>query len=376
MAVESPPAATCTSGANLLPSPQTGAPPLMVSFVVSIPSGATIPVYSWTFGDGSYWNGSGAGYSAPTHLYVGGGLFTAIVTVDAPPTSYRCSAEISVRSTQVLARIVATPGSGVAPVRVAFQAVVYGGTGTYTRFNWSFGDGASGAGVQINHTYTLTGQFRVALNVTDTNGSVGSAETQIGVTPPSSPNPVPLWLRSAETWAPWVLAGLIVVLVVVLIVVARRFPLSSRPGGEPRINAPQVGRIAGPPTPDPAELARRAPTAPSPGMRGSAQAPKVSTTRDIHPSRELLDASERIIIHLAAQGSLRSDEVATASFTQAGIQQVLAMSQGSTSNALRRLELAEVVQHDVRHVRGVRRRVRVYTLTGRGYALARELRGR
>jgi DNA-binding PadR family transcriptional regulator len=52
------------------------------------------------------------------------------------------------------------------------------------------------------------------------------------------------------------------------------------------------------------------------------------------------------------------------------------VSQSSISNALRRLEKAGVVQHDVRHVQKLRRRVKVYTLTARGYSLAKELRGR
>ncbi|MGE5520199.1 MAG: PKD domain-containing protein, partial [Candidatus Dadabacteria bacterium] len=38
------------------------------------------------------------------------------------------------------------------------------------QFNWTFGDGATGTGQQVNHTYTGTGPFRVCLSIRTTSG--------------------------------------------------------------------------------------------------------------------------------------------------------------------------------------------------------------
>jgi PKD repeat protein len=344
--------------------------------VLSIPSASANPTYSWDFGDGSHWNGSGAGYSAPTHLYTNGGEFTATVAASAPPASYLCSVGIVVRSTQVLVRIVSTPDSGTAPLRVAFQAVAFGGSGTYDRFDWSFGDGGLGSGPQVNHTFATTGQFLVTLNVTDTDGSAGSAQTQIVVTPTASGSSLPPWARSAEAWATWLLGGLSVVLAIVLVILLRSSAALRRSRDEPRTGTPGSDGTAGAVRPESTELARSSEAAPPPSRTTPSPVRGALPAEDLRPSRELLLTSERLILHIAAQGTLRPDEVATTRFTQAGIHSALGVSQSSISNALRRLERAGIVEHDVRHVQRARRRVKVYTLTARGYALAKELRTR
>jgi hypothetical protein len=42
-----------------------------------------------------------------------------------------------------------------------------------TLYSWSFGDGSSGSGVKPVHTYSLTGEHIVVLNVTSVHGTVG-----------------------------------------------------------------------------------------------------------------------------------------------------------------------------------------------------------
>ena len=92
--------------------------------------------------------------------------------------------------------------------------------------------------------------------------------------------------------------------------------------------------------------------------------------------RERLRLSQRVVLHLAAQGRLYDDEIATPAFTQAGMSEALMVGQSPLSNILRRLVLGGVLAEDVRHVRGRPKRLRVYRLTTMGEALAAELRRR
>ena len=91
-------------------------------------------------------------------------------------------------------------------------------------------------------------------------------------------------------------------------------------------------------------------------------------------NRERLKLSQRVILHLAAQGRLYDDEIATPAFTQAGMSETLGVGQSPLSNILRRLVVGGVISQDVRHVRGKPKRLRVYRLTSMGEALAVEIR--
>lgn len=109
-----------------------------------------------------------------------------------------------------------------------------------------------------------------------------------------------------------------------------------------------------------------------------APAPKydVPPTAGNPPTAERLRLSQRVILHIYAQGRLHDGEVATPAFTQAGMSEKLGVGQSPLSNVLRRLVVGGVLTEDVRHVFGRPRRLRVYRLTPMGESLALELRRR
>ncbi len=82
-------------------------------------------------------------------------------------------------------------GSGPAPLVVDFFAV--GSTdldGTIVTYAWDFGDGASGRGSTVSHTYTIAGDYTVTLTVTDNAGGVGTAKRTVTVSaPPANISP-------------------------------------------------------------------------------------------------------------------------------------------------------------------------------------------
>jgi PKD repeat protein len=63
---------------------------------------------------------------------------------------------------------------------VNFTATASGGTSPYT-FAWNFGDGGSGSGSTVSHTYSVKGIYNVTLAVADANNSTFSVSRQLGV---------------------------------------------------------------------------------------------------------------------------------------------------------------------------------------------------
>jgi DNA-binding MarR family transcriptional regulator len=84
----------------------------------------------------------------------------------------------------------------------------------------------------------------------------------------------------------------------------------------------------------------------------------------------------RVILHLARLGRLGPDDLAKVGSTQQGIAAALQVSQGSLVRVLQRLVAGEMVSVERRHVARISRRLKVYTLTGRGESAARDLRHR
>jgi len=91
---------------------------------------------------------------------------------------------------------------------------------------------------------------------------------------------------------------------------------------------------------------------------------------------ESLRLSQRVILHVYAQGDLPPGAVAPPGLCQAGIVEALGIPQAGLAAVLRRLEAAGILTTERGHVRGHDRRLKVYRLSARGLQVATELRGR
>jgi PKD repeat protein len=83
-----------------------------------------------------------------------------------------------------------SPTSPQTSQQVSFTASASGGTGPYN-FTWSFGDGATGTGTTVYHTYSTAGSYNVLLTAKDSSPSPQTASSQQTITVTSPPPPPP-----------------------------------------------------------------------------------------------------------------------------------------------------------------------------------------
>jgi PKD repeat protein/DNA-binding MarR family transcriptional regulator len=379
-----PPARAAASfGISLSVTPSSGLAPLPVSFAVTVLSG-TPSSFNWSFGDGTYLNGSNPSDGSPTHVYTAPGRFTATVEVHEGASSASRQIDVNVSAPTLSAGISASVTSGTAPLTVQFQATVTGGSGTYLTLRWDFGDGGVGTGLEISYTFEHAGTFLTTFTVNDSRGAGQRGQVEIRV------NPVPADAPSRSVLATGVLAGWVAVSFVVGIAAAfavqwglrrrsahqqRELDTAERTlestgeapaGATGPFDRPASGDVAGPSVVGGIATPSERPSTPELAR------PDASTVT--RPKVEGLRVSQRIVLHLGRQGALHDYDVATIGYTQAGMAAALGVRQNALTNVLTRLMAAEILRVELRHVSGQPRRLKVYSLTGRGEALARDLR--
>ena len=83
----------------------------------------------------------------------------------------------------------ANPTSGIAPLTVSFSGTGSSDPdGTIVSYSWTFGDGTTGSGATVSHTYSSAGTFTATLTVTDNGGATGTASVSITAT--TDPNAI------------------------------------------------------------------------------------------------------------------------------------------------------------------------------------------
>src|SRR5256885_1001985 len=151
-------------------------------------------IYRWAFGDGISADGA-----AVSHAYQSHGQYTAIVSVtDTLQGSATTSLTVIVAKLDVEATESATTvASGTA---ITFAASATGGAGGPYTYRWDFGDGSTGIGPIVTHSFANSGSYTPKVTVTDHSGvsyqrlletiTVQPAPSAAPVVPESSPGPL------------------------------------------------------------------------------------------------------------------------------------------------------------------------------------------
>src|SRR5262249_45899045 len=161
-------------------SPSTVAANVPVQFtagtLVGSGSGATcgaaardIVSFAWSFGDGS----SGSGRTM-THTFTSANSFSITLT----ETNDRGLSASTTQSVPVGSAALPTPTFTSSPQAPAVNEPVFfnasastaGAGHTISAYRWSFGDGATGSGQTVSHSYSAAGSYIVQLTITDEAG--------------------------------------------------------------------------------------------------------------------------------------------------------------------------------------------------------------
>ena len=150
-----------------------GSPTQFTSTSTTNPSGQQIQSYSWNFGDGQ--TGTGAN---TTHPYANAGSYQVTLTVGC---GGHCTSQIT-KTVQVF---------GQPTSNFTFSTVCKGNPTQFTStatappgqqissYQWNFGDGQTGSGQTVSHTYAQAGNYQVTHTVGIGTGSCTGTRTQI-----------------------------------------------------------------------------------------------------------------------------------------------------------------------------------------------------
>jgi PKD repeat protein len=149
--------------------------------------GRTIRSFEWDFGDGARGTGQ-----TTVHTYANTGTFTVLLTVTDDAGRIATSTQaITVGNGNPTADFTFNPSAPRSGQQVTFDAsATQAAPGrSIVSFSWSFGDGGSGTGQTVVHTFTLppgstaAQTFNVLLTVTDSAGRTNSTTKAITVNP-------------------------------------------------------------------------------------------------------------------------------------------------------------------------------------------------
>lgn len=192
---------------------QGGVAPLSLDFDGTSSTG-TISSYEWAFGDGETAEGS-----IVSHTYQVAGTYTATLTVASPGgLSHQASTVITVTApdpvtpppgsnpTNPTAVISSSTAIGAAPLTMQFDGSASSSDQPpIVTYSWAFGDGGTGAGPTVAHTFSVPGTYSTVLTVTDSAGLSGQVSTPVLVsaaTQPASQLPVSSFTATPGAGAP------------------------------------------------------------------------------------------------------------------------------------------------------------------------------
>ncbi len=192
-------------------------PGMPITFTALAAGGSGGYIYTWAFGDGSSADGA-----AVSHAYQSHGQYTATVSVtDTLQGSATTSLTVIVAKLDVEAtESTTTVASGTA---ITFAASASGGAGGPYTYLWDFGDGSTGIGPIVTHSFANSGSYAPKVTVADSSGvSYQKSLETIAVQPPSA---VPVGPASSPDPLVWGTAIVVVVALgvgVVLLLLRRR----------------------------------------------------------------------------------------------------------------------------------------------------------
>ena len=90
--------------------------------------------------------------------------------------------------------------TGQVPLTIEFSGMPSNDEdGTIDKYEWNFGDGTSGVGMDVSHTYDTAGTYVIVLRVTDDRGDSATAQKTIYALPGEPPGPTASFTVSPDS---------------------------------------------------------------------------------------------------------------------------------------------------------------------------------
>ncbi len=163
-------------------TPLGGDAPLEVQFFAGGVTGNNDELaYTWYFDDGS----DPVGGAFVSHVFLEPGVYDVrLVAGTSSLQAGEAVVTITVTGQSSPTVFSASPAFGAAPLQVTFEAGSWSGPGpTVAGYTWEFGDGTSGTGRTVSHTYAEPGVYTVRLVATTAEGLAGSSSRAVQVFP-------------------------------------------------------------------------------------------------------------------------------------------------------------------------------------------------
>ena len=131
--------------------------------------GASIVNRSWDFGDGTY-----SYQRHPTHIYTVAGSYNVNLTVRNSRGLYdSCTKVVNINHTNQppVANAGGSYNQSINKIVYFDGSNSFDPDGYIVTYEWSFGDGQNGTGMQVEHIYNTEGNYTATLKVTDDNGA-------------------------------------------------------------------------------------------------------------------------------------------------------------------------------------------------------------
>jgi len=144
------------------------------------PADGTITSYQWDFGNGQ----SGSGARVTTRFPLRGSYAVKLIVTNDRGFQNSVTQNVTVAGVNgPTATFTLSPDAPGVNQQLFFDANASKAEPgrTITRYDWNFGDGASGSGVTESHRYSRAGAFTVTLIVTDSAGKTGTTSKSVTV---------------------------------------------------------------------------------------------------------------------------------------------------------------------------------------------------
>ncbi len=174
----------------------------MPVFTVLPSGGSGNYLYAWNFGDGA-----SSIEANPSHIYSTAGVYSVTVTItdnlDSVNTAVGEMIVTAVTQPDNYSPVVINDFSidmsaGIAPLPVEFSIIASGGMGNGLTYNWNFGDGTTGEGIDPSHTYSSAGTYNVSVTITDSADSSNIANGVMSVLVTDAPEAIGIALTASN----------------------------------------------------------------------------------------------------------------------------------------------------------------------------------